>query len=189
MQKALEELRQGLLYGFWIVQRYALEPALAGALGNSLGVALVLAVMKMAEAQSAARWALAAGAVFLPLLAFACVGDGHRAFVRLWSLSATPPPCLLQISQQSAVSRVFGRNSGRIKDLDLGRMEPVAWNLSHGTRRMKLDLFSRTIHDVRSLRRAQVEMSHGGRGKLMFCFAALGRRRPVSMFHFTRGTL
>jgi hypothetical protein len=79
VQKALEGLRQGLLYGFWIVQRYGFEPALAGALGNSLGVTLVLAVMKIAEAQSAAGWALAAGAVLLPVLTFGSVGNGHQA--------------------------------------------------------------------------------------------------------------
>jgi hypothetical protein len=38
-------------------------------------------MVKIAEAQSAAGWALAAGAVFLPVLAFGCVGDGHRVFV------------------------------------------------------------------------------------------------------------
>jgi hypothetical protein len=93
----------------------------------------VLAVVKVAEAQPAAGWALAAGAVFVLVLAFGCVGNGHRAFVSFWSLSATPP-CFLQIIQQSAASRVFGRNSGRIKDLGLGphgasRAEPVASSL------------------------------------------------------------
>jgi hypothetical protein len=76
-EKAVRDLCQGLLYGFWIVQRYGFEPALAGALGNSFGVALVFAVMKSAEAQSAAGGALAVGAIFLPVLAFGCVGDGH----------------------------------------------------------------------------------------------------------------
>jgi hypothetical protein len=132
VQKALEDLGQGLLNGFWIVQRYGFEPALAGALSNSPGAALVLAVVKIAEAQSAARWALAVGAVFVLVLAFGCVGDGHRALVCFWSLSATPPPCFLQIIQESAASRVFGRNSGRIKDLGLHRIELVAWNPLHG---------------------------------------------------------
>jgi hypothetical protein len=76
-EKAVRDLCQSILYGFWIVQRYGFEPALAGALGKSFGVALVLAVMKSAEAQSAAGGALAVGAVFLPVLAFGCVGDGH----------------------------------------------------------------------------------------------------------------
>jgi hypothetical protein len=48
-KKAMRDLCQALLYGFWIVQRYGFEPALAGALGNSFGVALVFAVMKSAE--------------------------------------------------------------------------------------------------------------------------------------------
>jgi hypothetical protein len=56
------------------------NPALAGALGNFFGVALVLAVMKIAEAQPMAGWAVAAGAVFLLVLAFGCVDDGHRDF-------------------------------------------------------------------------------------------------------------
>jgi hypothetical protein len=76
-EKAMRDLCQGLLYGIWIVQRYRFEPALAGALGNSFGVALVLAVVKSAKAQSAAGGALAVAAIFLPVLAFGCVGDGH----------------------------------------------------------------------------------------------------------------
>jgi hypothetical protein len=83
VQKALHDLSQSLLYGFWIVQCYGIEPALAGALGNSFGVALVLAVMMIAEAESAAGWALAAGAVLLLVLAFGCVDDGHSGFVCL----------------------------------------------------------------------------------------------------------
>lgn len=50
-------------------------------------------------------------------------------------------------------------------------MKPVASSLSHGTRRIEPDLFSRTLHDVRVCGGVQVEMSHGGRGKLTFCFA------------------
>jgi hypothetical protein len=76
-EKAVRDLCQCLLDGFWIVQRYGFEPALAGALGNSFGVALVFAVVKSAEAQSAAGGALAVGAIFAPVLAFRCVGDGH----------------------------------------------------------------------------------------------------------------
>jgi hypothetical protein len=63
VQKALHDLSQSLLYGFWIVQGYGIEPALAGALGNSFGGALVFAMMMIAEAQSAEGGALAAGAV------------------------------------------------------------------------------------------------------------------------------
>ncbi|MGA8272643.1 MAG: hypothetical protein WB919_13875 [Candidatus Sulfotelmatobacter sp.] len=109
VQKALHDLRQGLLYGVWIIQRYRFEPALAGTLGNSLGAALLLAVMKSAEAQSAAGWALAAGAIFMPVLAFGCIDDGHRVFLRGlfyarlfyvtqgWALP--PSPYFLQIIQ------------------------------------------------------------------------------------------
>jgi hypothetical protein len=105
VQKALEDLGQGLLNGFWIVQRYGFEPTLAGALGNSFGVALVLAVMKIAEAQSAAGWALAAGAVFVLVLAFGCVGNGHQAFGVL--LGATlPPPAFCKLFKDQRL-RVF----------------------------------------------------------------------------------
>jgi hypothetical protein len=83
-QKSVHDLRQSLLCGFWIVQRYAFEPALAGAFGDSFGVAFVLAVMVIAEAQPAAGWALAAGSVLLPVLAFGCVCDGHPGFCVLW---------------------------------------------------------------------------------------------------------
>ena len=103
VQKALHDLHQGLLYGFWIVQRYGFEPALAGALGNSFGVALELAMVKNAEPQSAAGWALAAGAVFALVLAFWCIVDGHWLCARLLyvppGLNATPSPCLSQIIQ------------------------------------------------------------------------------------------
>jgi hypothetical protein len=110
-QKALDDLCQGLLYGFWVVQGYAIEPALAGALGNSPGVALVLAVMKSAEAQSAAGWALAAGAVSVLVLAFGRVGDGHlRAAFYVLRLSATPLPLPFANYSGSAASRVFARN-------------------------------------------------------------------------------
>jgi hypothetical protein len=161
VQQALHDSRQGLLYGFWVVQRYGFEPTLAGALGNSFGVALVLAVVKIAEAQSAARWALAAGAVFVPVLAFGCVGDGHRFFVRLWVECYPPPPAFCKLFR---ISGFAGFRPQSLADKGFG-------SSPHGTRRMEPDLFSRTLHDVRGLARAQVEMSHGGRGKLMFCFA------------------
>ena len=103
-QKAMHDLRQGLLYGFWIVQRYGFEPALAGALGNSFGVALVLAVMKSAEAQSAAGWAPAEGAVLLPVLAFGCIGDSHL----LCGLIALPPsPTFCKLFRISSFAGVW----------------------------------------------------------------------------------
>jgi hypothetical protein len=168
VQKALEDLRQGLLYGFWIVHRYGLEPALAGALGNSLGVALVLAVMKVAEAQSAAGWALAAGTVFVLVLAFGCVGNGHRALVSFWSLSATPPPLLF--ANYSAISGFAGfrpqfrADKGfRSSSHRAHRMEPVAWSLiSFGARFMMFEVW-----DVCKWRCHIV-----GVEKLTFCFAA-----------------
>jgi hypothetical protein len=111
------------------------------ALGNSFGVALELAVMKRAKTQFAAGRALAAGAVFLPVLAFGCVVDGHRAFACEGflvppSLGATPalPPAFANYSG-SIVSRVFHLNFRRIKDLGHSRMKP--------------DPFSRRLHDVR----------------------------------------
>jgi hypothetical protein len=136
VQKALEDLRQGLLYGSWIVQRYGFEPALAGTLGESFGIALVLAVVKIAEAQSAAGWALAAGAVFVPLLAFGCVGDGHRFFVRRWVECYPPPPAfckLFRISSFAGFRPQFRADKGfRPYSHETSRIEPVAWNPSHG---------------------------------------------------------
>jgi hypothetical protein len=118
-KNALHDMCQGFLDGFWIVQRHGFEPALAGALGNSFGVALVFAVMKSAEAQSAAGGALAEGAVFAPVLAFGCVGDGHL----LVGFSPCLLPYLCANYSRSVASRVFGRNYERIKDLGLGRIK------------------------------------------------------------------
>lgn len=125
VQKALHDLRQSLLYGFWIVQSYAFEPALADTLRNSLGVALVLAMMISAEPQPEAGWALAAGAVFLPVFAFGCIDDAHR-FLRS-GLSDTPLPLPFANHSGSVASRVFGRISWRMKDLDLSRMELICF--------------------------------------------------------------
>jgi hypothetical protein len=151
VQKALHELRQGLLYGFWIVQRYGFEPALAGALGNSFGVALVLAVVKMAEAQSAAGWTLAAGAVFVPVLACGCVDDGHWAFVCFWVEGYPPPPTFCKLFRisgfagfrlQFLADKSFGSSPHGIRST-----QPVA---------RRLIFFRARFHDVRVCGGAQV---------------------------------
>ena len=64
-QEAMHDLRQRPLYAVWIVEWRGFEPALAVALGNFFGVAFVLAVMKIAEAQATAGRALAAGTVLV----------------------------------------------------------------------------------------------------------------------------
>jgi hypothetical protein len=53
---------------------------------------------------------------------------------------------------------------------------------------MEPDQFWRTLHDVRSLGRVQVEMSHSGCGKTYVLFCGAGLLRLAGVSHFTRGT-
>jgi hypothetical protein len=91
-------------------------------------------MVKIAEAQSAAGWALAAGAVFLPVLAFGCVGDGHRVFVCFAGRVLTPRPLLFAnysgISSFAVFRPQFQADKG-FKPCRISRIEPVAWNPSH----------------------------------------------------------
>lgn len=167
-QKALDDLCQGLLYGFWVVQRYAIEPALAGALGNSPGTALVLAVMKSAEAQPAAGWALAAGAVFVLVLAFGCVDDGPSPGGGFLFASVEVPTPLPR-----AFCKLF-RISGFAGFRPQLSANKRLTSSSHGTTLYSLILrfvacfFVACFNDVRVCGGAQVQASQGGVENLYF---------------------
>jgi hypothetical protein len=161
VQKALDDLRQSFLYRFWIVQCDAFEPTLAGALGDSFGVALVLALMKIAKALPVAGRALAAGAILMRVLALECVGDGHRILCFLGLGDAPPPPTFANYSE-SAASRVFACNIPRVKDLGLVRMENP-----HKAAACTLNPFRGLLMMDEVVGEAQGQMSHDGCGKLV----------------------
>jgi hypothetical protein len=145
----------------WIVQRYGFEPALAGALGDSFGVALVLAMMMIAKAQPAEGWALAAGAIFLLVPAFGCVGDGHWFPALL--LSATLPPLFVSYSESGGFAGFWRHN---IRDKGFS-------SSSHVTRRMEPDLFFRARFMMSKFAGVRKERCHMvGVEKLRFVLAA-----------------
>jgi hypothetical protein len=150
VQKALHELRQGLLYGFWIVQRYGFEPALAGVLGNSFGVALAPGDENRRSAVCGGL-DVGSGCRLRAVLACGCVDDGHWAFVCFWIEGYPPPPTFCKLFRISGFAgfrlQFLADKSFRSSPHGIRSTQPVA---------RKLIFFRARFHDVRVCGGAQV---------------------------------